>query len=353
MELIHGGDWAGYEMEYGAPPLDFSVNISPIGMPEGARWAAATALDNAGRYPDPLCRALREKLAERYDVPGENIVCGNGASDLIWRLARTVKPKHALVLAPTFAEYQRALDAAGCDTARFALREEDRFAVPAELLDHIAPGLDMLFLCNPNNPTGQRIDPALLAAVLRRCARTGTSLVVDECFLDFVEDGERYSLAGKLGEYSGLVVINAFTKTYAMAGLRLGYALCGDQDLAEKLLETGLPWAVSAVAQAAGVAALDDTGYMERVRSLLALQKARMTQCMEKLGLEVIPGEANFLLFRSGVENLCQKLREKGVLLRDCANFAGLGPGWYRTAVRGSEENGAFLRALGEVLMDG
>ena len=114
MELTHGGDWAGYAAQYGGMPLDFSANVSPLGLPQGVRQAVARALDGADRYPDPLCRALRKKLSGTLGVPPQSILCGNGAADLIFRLALAEKPKRALVTAPTFAEYEQALVVAGC-----------------------------------------------------------------------------------------------------------------------------------------------------------------------------------------------------------------------------------------------
>ena len=180
MELTHGGDWAGYAAQYGGMPLDFSANVSPLGLPQGVRQAVARALDGADRYPDPLCRALRKKLSGTLGVPPQSILCGNGAADLIFRLALAEKPKRALVTAPTFAEYEQALVVAGCTADRFFLREEEGFAVTEALLERIEPGLDILFLCEPNNPTGRTTPRALLLRILERCAACGTRLVVDE-----------------------------------------------------------------------------------------------------------------------------------------------------------------------------
>lgn len=198
MELTHGGDWAGYAAQYGGMPLDFSANVSPLGLPQGVRQAVARALDGADRYPDPLCRALRKKLSGTLGVPPQSILCGNGAADLIFRLALAEKPKRALVTAPTFAEYEQALAVAGCTADRFFLREEEGFAVTEALLERIEPGLDILFLCEPNNPTGRTTPRALLLRILERCAACGTRLVVDECFNEFLDDPAAHTLLGEL-----------------------------------------------------------------------------------------------------------------------------------------------------------
>ena len=348
MELSHGGDWAGYEREYRIPLLDFSANVSPLGVPEVVRQAAIQALDRADRYPDPLCRELREKLSERHGVPADWILCGNGASDLIYRLALAKRPKSALVTAPTFSEYENALTLCGCSVMRFPLRWENQFAVTEDIL--LAPGLDMMFLCEPNNPTGRTTDRRLLVKVLERCAAQGTLLVVDECFNDLLDNPVEHSLVKLLSSFPNLLVLRAFTKSYGMAGLRLGYALCRDVRLLEQMRTSGPPWAVSGPAQATGLAALEEDGYLFQLRRLIQRGRPRLAAGLETLGCRVCPGEANYLLFFSPEPNLGELLRERGILLRDCSNFPGLSPGWYRAAVRTKEENQALLRAVREVL---
>ena len=153
-QLTHGGDWAGYRAEFGRDPLDFSANVSPLGLPEGVAKAITAALATADRYPDPLCRTLRAALSRAEGVPQERILCGNGAADLIFRLALAAKPRTALVTAPTFAEYATALETAGCRVERHFLQEENDFAVTKDLLNAVHPGTNMVFLCQPNNPTG-------------------------------------------------------------------------------------------------------------------------------------------------------------------------------------------------------
>ena len=158
MQLVHGGDWAGYRAQYGQDALDFSANVSPLGLPEGVATAITAALATADRYPDPLCRALRAKLAVHEKVPMEHILCGNGAADLIFRVAQALRPRRALTLAPTFSEYEYALAAAGCETAFHPLHEKDNFALTDTILGKLSPALDLVMLCNPNNPTGQPAD---------------------------------------------------------------------------------------------------------------------------------------------------------------------------------------------------
>lgn len=349
MELVHGGDWAGYRAEFGCDALDFSANVSPLGLPAGVAAAITNALPTADRYPDPLCRELRAALAGAEGVPADWILCGNGAADLIFRLALAVRPRRALLPAPTFAEYEAALQTVGCAVQRVFLREENEFAVTEEFIDAVTPETDIVFLCQPNNPTGQVTPTALVERLVRRCAECGAVLVVDECFLDFLPDRDAWTAKPLLRDAPQLIILKAFTKLYAMAGVRLGYALCGDAALLEKMRGAGQPWAVSSLAQAAGLAALQETAYAGAVRALIAEQRPRMAAGLRALGLRVMDGQANYLLFRA-TPDFGEKLRRRGAVVRSCANYPGLDAAWYRTAVRTAEENTRLLQIMGEIL---
>ena len=247
MQFVHGGDWAGYRAEFGLDPLDFSANVSPLGLPEGVAKAITAALATADRYPDPFCRALREKLAAHEGVPAEQLLCGNGAADLIFRLVWAKRPRKALVTAPTFAEYAAALETVGCTVERYFLREADDFAVTEAFCDAIDDSVDMVFLCQPNNPTGQLTPPALVARILEKCTACGALLLLDECFLDFLPDHASLTAKPLLGS-GNLLILKAFTKLYGMAGVRLGYALSADPALLDAMGAAGQPWGVSSLA---------------------------------------------------------------------------------------------------------
>ncbi len=347
MTREHGGDWAAFQEEQGAAPLDFSASISPLGVPPGVQAAIRRAASEADRYPDPKCRALCTALAAREDIPKNWVLCGGGAADLIWRAVFAARPKRALVTAPCFGEYEAALSAAGCEIQRFPLGED--FALTERILPWVDPGLDLLILCNPNNPTGRAMEPSLLRAVVRRCGETGTRLLLDECFLGFLEEPARHTGKPLLAREPNLLILRAFTKLWGMAGLRLGYALSADAAFLEAMRRAGPPWSVSHLAQAAGLAALDEPDYAERVRALVRSERARLCSALQALGLRVIPGEANFLLFQSG-KPLLDGLRARGILIRGCADFHGLDESWYRCAVRTGEENALLVAALREVL---
>ena len=350
LPYTHGGDVLTAQARYGGPVLDCSANLNPLGMPPQVGEAAAAAAAQASPYPDPLCRALRAAIAAHDGVVPEQVLCGSGAAELIFRLAYALKPRRALVTAPAFSEYEAALSAAGCAVARHPLRQENHFDVDEGLLEAIGPDTELVFLCTPNNPTGRLIDQELLLAVAEKCRGLGAVLAVDECFLPLACGGP--GLAPWLVEYPNLLLLRAFTKSYAMAGLRLGYALCADTALLERMSAGGPPWSVSTPAQAAGLAALTQCPHWpERARAFLEGERPALAAGLSALGLDVVPGQANYLLFRAaGAADLKEKMVTQGVLIRSCANYHGLGEDWYRVCVGPTEQNRRLLAALSEVL---
>lgn len=347
MHLIHGGDVYSARQKMKQEPLDFSANINPMGMPPGAVRAAADALQQCTQYPDPLCRELRAALAAYEGIPAEQIVCGNGAADLIFRIVAATHPQRALLLEPTFAEYEQALRSMDCSIAYFPLQESEGFVLPEAFLQQLTPEINLLFLCNPNNPTGRTVPPALLREIWKRCEEAGILLVVDECFNEFLEHPERNTLKGVLKPGTNAVILKAFTKSFAMPGLRLGYGLCGNKSLAERIFFCGQPWGVSIPAQAAGVAALQEQGYLERMRRLIQTERRWLSENLARLGLCVFPSEANYILFRTETEiPLRERMEQRGVLIRACGNYRGLDDRYYRIAVRGHGENERLIAAL-------
>lgn len=330
---IHGGDVYKYKS-----CLDFSANCNPLGTPEGVKKAIIDSVETLSDYPQVGSEFLKEALADYEGVDKETLICGNGAAELIFSLCRAKKPKKALLQAPTFAEYEQALNSVDCEIRRFFLNEEKDFRVTEAYLEALDEEPDMIFLCNPNNPTGMLMERGFLERVLVRCAELGIFVVVDECFLDFVKEPENYTLKEHLKEYKNLFILKAFTKRYAMAGVRLGYGLCGNREILDEMELMTQPWNVSTMAQAAGLAALKETGYVEEGRNLVFQEAAYLKGEMRALGLKVFPSEANYIFFK-GPENLFEKCVEKGILIRDCSNYPGLSKGYFRVAVKKHEAN--------------
>ena len=350
-EYTHGGDIVGAREVWKGELLDFSANLNPLGMPEAVQKAAEDAVQEAIHYPDPLCRALCAAIARRDNVTPEQVLCGNGAADLVFRLAFSQRPRRVLVTAPTFSEYQDAVQAAGGEVVYHRLTPENDFDLTEAVLDDLDDSLDMAFFCTPNNPTGRLIDRELMQRILERCREKNIRLVVDECFLSLADPGERMSLAGELKNFPNLVLLRAFTKSYAMPGLRLGYCLSTDAALLDGLTRCAQPWSVSGPAQAAGLAALRTPLHHFLARQLIAVERTWLTGALQSLGLKVFPSLVNYILFRAeGVDDLKERLLEHGVLIRSCANYVGLGSDYYRVAVRLRQENEGLIKALKEVL---
>lgn len=344
-EYVHGGDVYSYQTRFGAPPVDLSANINPYGIPARVKQAIHAAVEDCTQYPDPFCRAARAAIAQAEGVAPDRIYCGSGAADVLDRLAAVLRPKTALLFAPTFAEYERTL--AGADLRFHMLRAEENFAVTERILDDITPELDAVYLCNPNNPTGRTITPALLREIAARCAQVGTRLVVDECFLDFVQNGE--TLAPYLDEFPTLVLLRAYTKMYGVPGVRFGWCMTADTALIEGLYRAGQPWNVSVIAQACAIACAGEREYATQIAQRIAEERAYLQERLIARRLWVCPGEANFLLFRTDDGDLAEKLARRGILVRGCANYRGLARGYYRTAVKTRKESDALLAALDDI----
>lgn len=338
----HGGDiYSGDTVS-----LDFSVNTNPLGMPESVKQVIISHIPEYTRYPDPRCRVLRSALAQHYGLKAPMLLCGNGASELIFVLCACIKPRRAVTLAPTFSEYGRAATLFGGEMHEHLLLENDGFALTESILAELTPQTDVLFLCNPNNPTGRTCSPALLFKIAKTCRSNGILLVLDECFIDFTR-GE--SMLPYLGEYPNLLILRAFTKIYAMAGLRLGMLYCANLPLLSRIAEYCPEWNVSGVAQIAGLAALKETGWIENTQRLIEIERGFVASAFCNLGLTVYQSDANFLLIKSE-KPLDMALRARGTLVRACANFTGLDERYIRIGLKARDENKTLIGAVTEIL---
>ena len=272
----HGGDIYSEEIQNqmtkeGRKFLDFSANINPLGMPLGVRRAITEALDKAEHYPDPECRKLKKALAEYHGTAIDTLICGNGGADLIYRLVYAVNPGHALLTAPTFLEYEEALKQVGTKVHLYEMPADYR--VRDDIKKQMTEEIDIMFLCNPNNPTGILVEQELLLEILEQAAEKQILLVLDECFLDFTGQEER-SLIQKIKDYKNLFILKSFTKMYAMPGIRLGYGISGNRLLLKKMEAAGQCWGVSVLASEAGVAALGEREYKEKSIALVREERA-------------------------------------------------------------------------------
>ena len=329
--------------------LDFSANINPLGPPEWLRSVISSNVESVVHYPDPGSQSLVDSIARRHGVRPDEVIVSNGTSELISLLPRALDASEALVSVPAYIEYAKAARLCGLDVEEIALCESDGFLLDFGRIESHLPGPSLVFLGQPNNPTGQLFD----ASELRRLAPKypDTTFVVDEAFIDFVEGCETLIRQRP----PNVLVLRSMTKFYAVPGLRLGYAV-GEPPLADRLRGLLPPWSVNVLAQAVGVAALEDEDYARRTRQLVSTERKRLSDELSGLpGLKVYGGTANFLLASSngpgkGAAQLARQLLENGIAIRVCDNFSGLDGRFFRIAVRTGPENDRLLSALTSAL---
>ena len=281
-----------------------------------------------------------------------------GATDAFDRIVDTLEPRGVLLFDPCFSGYERALRRCGAPISHVPLYAKDDFGFTERALGAACAALsqengpDLVFLCTPNNPTGREVGTDFLRGLLAYAQRREATVVLDACFADLAKLESAVPLQD---EFPNLIVVKAFTKTFAMAGLRLGYAICADGELAQRLHEAGAQWSVSVTAQIAGVAALSEEGYLERTLACVDAERARLATALADAGMRVVPSCANYILFQCTLPApdaaaLFGRMAERGIIMRRCGNFDELDDTWYRIAVRTAEENTRFIEALKEVL---
>lgn len=346
--------------------LDYSSNINPYGLPENLKKEIFEKLFVLERYPDPDYIELREKIAEKNNLNIENIIVGNGATEIIFLFMKILSPKKVLIVSPTFGEYERAIKAStlandSLEINYFELKEAENFVLNIKNLEtELENNYDLLILCNPNNPTGQFLKLKKLEEILKICEQKNTKLFVDEAFVEFVEDWENESIINSKENKENLFVIRAFTKFFAIPGLRLGYGICFNKNLLKKMLEKKEPWSVNNIADLAGQTVLDDENYIQKTKEWIKDQKKYMYENLNKIeGLRAYKTEVNFILLKIednllekglDVKNLREKMLEKGILIRDASNFIYLDKHYFRLAIKDKPNNKKVIETLTSIL---
>lgn len=354
---FHGGNLLGASRKYGLKEsaiLDFSASVNPFGIPDTIKDSLTKAIGSLERYPDPECTALRAAIASCWQgLCPENILAGNGSAELIYLIVRAFLPKKAIILIPTFSEYEHAVRLIGGKC--LYVRPNPDLSWPVEFLLKRLPEADMVLLCRPNSPTGYFLPEAELNRIAASCKTAKVKLVIDETFLDLMPNGDNHSYAGQAARSPWVIVLRSFTKLYALPGLRLGYTVAAQRSiLAIKRLQP--PWMVNTLAQVAGIEALKHNGFKKEAVRRIEAGKVRLMDGLSNIpGLLPYPAAANFILCRvtsgqldSG--SLAEKMAQKGFLIRDCSSFRGLDRKFIRIAVRKDNENDRLVKALQEVM---
>ncbi|MCM1156054.1 MAG: aminotransferase class I/II-fold pyridoxal phosphate-dependent enzyme [Roseburia sp.] len=338
MKRMHGGDIYRNHVE-----IDFSVNLNPLGMPETVKAALYKAVGDCDRYPDREAESLKRAVAQMLSAPEDYLLFGNGASELFLAIVHAVKPRKTVIPVPSFYGYEYAAKAVGGEIVYQEMKPEEGFAMADAGKMMLNEETDLLFLANPNNPTGKLLEKKALLNLLQHCKEKEILVVLDECFIEFC--GREFSLLSEIERFENLLLVGAFTKIFSIPGVRLGYLLCSDTALLTKIKRQLPEWNLSVLAQEAGCACAGETDFLRRTIACVRKERAFLEEGLNKLGFRVYPSAADFILFYSE-EPLYEKLLKRGILIRDCADFRGLGRGFYRIAVKSREENERLLREM-------
>lgn len=358
MNKTHGGNIWKIAKENGLRPediIDFSASINPFGPSPRAMDAIKSAATLLGHYPEPQADSMKSELAFFHKLPEENILAGNGSTQFIYLIPQVLKPKAALLIEPAFSEYRNSLIANHCTVDEIVLREEDDFCLDRDrLFDALKKGYDILYMGNPANPTGVATDKKTVIDIAAECKKYGTALVVDEAFIDFVEEE---SVKAETALMDNLIVLRSMTKFFAMPGLRLGYIIA-HKNIIKQFEKFMPPWSVNTLALIAGIESLKDKEYINRTRGWLRQENdSFLKEVKEKSFLKVYPTKTNFLLMKILLEDvtanaLREELLKEGVIIRDCSTFVGLGSNFFRVAIRNEKENQYLICCINKMLIN-
>lgn len=359
IDRIHGGNIRAYFKERsfrGEKIIDFSVNINPLGMPSSTRKALRKNINALIHYPEPESRHLKKSLASFHGISYDNLLIGNGSTELIHLIPRALKAKKVLLVTPSFSEYEFAVKSSGAEPVLVAAREEEDFKLNSLVMMKFIPEVDLVFLGNPNNPTGLYLPPEEILALLEECARHQTTLIVDEAFMDFVKNGNKITMIPESAKNKSPLVLKSLTKFFALPGLRLGY-LVGPTDLINKIAPLQYPWNINSLAQVAGEEVLKDKDYIKKSKEYIFEERKYLLANLKKAeGLKAYPSQSNFILCKlengkiRRTEKLSRELIKRGIIIRRCHNFRGLNDRFFRVAVRKREENARLISAIKDVL---
>ncbi len=353
----HGGNIKQICVEYGLNPdeiIDFSASINPLGCPEVVRKAVSEQFSDILNYPDSQCTDLRKAIAEKIPCKESNVIIGNGSNELFYLIPRALKPEKGVLLQPTFGEFKDAFCNSDVEVVEIINDNKDFPIINTNLskLQSVEDG--MIFLCNPNNPTGQLTRKEDIIELVND--NPNRLIVIDEAFMDFVEDDEKYSVIKDAPLLENLIVVRSLTKFYGFPGLRLGY-LVTNESIVNKLMRYKEPWTVNTIAQVAGMAAIHDEGFAANTRQYVSGEKTFLYGGLRMInGIQPFQPTVNFILVRiddvgitsSEIQNL---LLKKNILIRNCSNFVGLDEKYFRVAVKTRQDNQKLLNAL-ELVMD-
>lgn len=353
---LHGGNFERAMERYDISLdeiIDFSANINPLGISPKIKEVLVKNIDQLSCYPDPECKEAKKEISRYFKIDYENIILGNGSTELIYLIVQTLKAKKVLIPIPTFCEYERALNNNNVSINFYKLKEKQEFLISINEIISQLVGIDLVFLCNPNNPTGTFLPRKEMLTLVKEIQRRKIFLVLDEAFIDLHEEE---SFVKEVKNYDHLIILRSLTKFFGLPGLRIGFGV-SSSELIKKLEVQKIPWGVNYLAQIAVREVLRDEKFISKSRFFLLKEKEFLYRELSNIkGLKAYKPSANFvflkLLGNISSEKLKEQLAKKGILIRDCSNFRGLEKEKFiRIAVRTRKENLKLLEQLKIILM--
>lgn len=355
MKKEHGGNVYKVSRETGidiCEIIDFSANINPLGIPASGKKAIEESIEGLVNYPDPDYIDFRKAVGKRHGLSYKNIVPGNGAIDSLFSAMEAVRPKKVLVSVPSFVEYEKAAEKSGAEYVPSYRREDEAYTFNVNrFIEDIKEDIDLAVICNPNNPTGDIVQTQDIERILKHCQSVGAYLLIDEAFMEFAEHMGQVTCIGLIDKYKALIVSRSLTKYYAVPGLRSGYLISSDDTILNRLLNEAQPWKLNHLADAFSQRVIFDQAYDMETGKWFREENPRLKKALDSIrGLKVNESYSNYLFFKyDGQADIVKDLLNKGIMIRTCHNYDGMGDNYFRVAVKDKDSNEKLIAALEEI----
>lgn len=352
-DLGHGANVDEMARLYGKDPkeiIDFSSNINPNVLPNLERYILK-GLEECRNYPDINYTNLRKNISKYIDINPDFIIPGNGATEVIYLLMKSIK-KRLAIINPTFSEYRRSAKLNNLDIIDLEL--ESNFRLNIDIIKENIERFDSLFICNPNNPSGNVQD---LKELINLLGKHNKVLIIDETFMEFVEDESKYSLVKYIESNKNIFIIKAVTKFFGMPGLRLGYGLTSNAEIMNKIYEYKEPWTINSFADILSNFIFEDREYIKDSKEYYIKERSYMLQELRNIrNIKVYDTDANFILIRTykkTAKELKKDLfKQVNILVRDASNFIGLDDSFIRVAIKSHKDNKILIENMKNLLGD-
>lgn len=353
---FHGSDLEKVEAYYGIKKEDiipFAGNVNPLGISPLLKKSMASHIESISEYPDRDYKELRSTLALYCNVPMEHIIVGNGATEMISLTMQLLRPKHALLLSPTYSEYTREIDLVGGHVEEYFLREDLDFKLDLnDLISKLTDDIDLLAICNPNNPTSSALNTEEITKILTHCKLHDIFVMIDETYVEFAPDINEITAVPLTQEFTNLMVLRGISKFYAAPGMRLGYGITGNMDFLAKMREKQTPWSLNSLGAYAGELMFKDQEYIQKTRNLILSERDKLYKELKEIPTyKVYPAYANFILLKIQKTGLTssdafEACIKEGLMIRDCASFQCLDGEFIRFCIMMPEDNARLLNVL-------